>query len=102
MLECRGNMIELGALQSAKRVGPPNDGKRFVGRDRGERGHPDNVLREDVVRLFQHLDRIEDRLPDELSGGDRFHEIIDIGRHQHAMAAPVKGMSRAPNPLNGA
>ena len=54
------NMVELFALQSAKRIGSPNDFKRFVDRDRGERSHPDNVLREDVVRLFQDLNRIED------------------------------------------
>ena len=47
------DMIELFALQGAKGIGPPNDGKRVRRSRSGERGHPDNVLREDVVRLFQ-------------------------------------------------
>ena len=44
-------MVEFVTLQGAKRIGPPNDSKRVVDRDRGERSHPDNMLREDVIRF---------------------------------------------------
>ena len=53
-------------------------------------------------RLFLNPDRIERRSPDEFRGDGRFHEVVDVGRDQHAVTAAIQRMTGTPNPLNGA
>ena len=48
------------------------------------------------------LNRVERALPDELSGHGRFHEIVDVGRDEHAVAALVQRMSGAADALDRA
>ena len=94
--------IEFFAFQFAKRKRAPHDRESLLDCDRSERGHADDVLRENVVRLFQNLDRVERALPDEMRGRSRFYEIVDVGRDEHAVAAVVQGMSGAADALDGA
>ena len=65
-----------------------------------QRRNPDNVLRDDIVRLLQDLDRIERPLSHQFCRCRRFHEIIDVGADENSVTAFVERMTGATDPLN--
>ena len=51
------------------------------------------MLRDDIVRLLQELDRIKCSLSRQFCRGRCFHQIIDVGGDENSVAAFVEGMT---------
>ena len=60
-----------------------------IGRRWRQRDNADNMLGDDIKRLFQNFDRIEGALPHKLCRDRRFHEVVDVGGDENAVAALV-------------
>ena len=82
--------IEFFAAEIAKWISAANQVESLVRFNRGHGRQSDNVLGDDVVRLLLDLDRIERAFADKLRRDDRFDEIVDVCRDEHAVAAPVE------------
>ena len=68
--------------------------------DRLQCGSADDVLGNNVVRLFQDPNRIEDAFADQFSGYGRFDEITNICCVQDTVACPVHRVPGSADPLN--
>ena len=96
------DLVELLAREFRERMSAPDQLEGLVGCDRRDRGQPDDVLRDHVDRLLLHANRIERALAHPPRGHRRLDEIVDVRRHENAVAVPVQRMPGAPDALDRA
>ena len=96
------NAIEFFAGEIAKGISATDQIENLIRADGRDRGQSHDVLRDDVVRLFLDLDRIERAFADQFRGHGRLDQIVDVRRDEDAVAAAIERMTGAPDSLDRA